>query len=253
MVARWSSSRLYNTICNNPSVSYNRPRRPGVVYGPPRSEGASENGVLLGRFLGLGLIALTLGLLGVGIVAFLDRQEPAATPGRSAVVAASVSFLPPTIAPSVAVTLSPSTPSPGVATPAATETPTATGPAPELTPPPVQEGQGFVTFGTQADEELRIIDPRTTFANQEQVVWSAYLTRPADSAELRIQIAKADDTAPDGEVQVVDSGVTPAVTGGQIFQRRFRPRGLLEGPGLYTVRYVAGTDILAQGTILVTR
>ena len=240
------------TICNNPSVAYNRrPRRQGVVYGPPRPEGTSENGVLLGRFLGLGLIALTLGLIGVGIVAFLDRQEPSATPARSAAVAASISFLPPTPAPTVATTLPPSTSAP-------TETPTLetavpSGPAPSLTPPPVLEGQGFVTFGTQADEELRIIDPRTTFTLQEQVVWSAYLTRPADSSELRIKIVKADDAAPNGEREVVDDEVEPVVEDGQIFQRRFRPNRLLDGVGIYTVRYVAGEEILAQGTIQVTR
>ncbi|HUR16240.1 MAG TPA: hypothetical protein VMZ33_03045 [Candidatus Limnocylindrales bacterium] len=233
-------------------MAYNRrPRRQGVVYGPPRPEGTSENGVLFGRFLGLGLIALTLGLLGVGIVAFLDRQNPSATPGRSAVVAASVSFLPPTIAPSGATTLPPATPTPLV-TPTG-ETPTPTGPAPSTTPLPVQEGPGFVTFGTQADEELRITDPRTTFTMQEQVVWSAYLTRPADSSTLRIQIAKADDSTPNGERQVVDAEVTPEVVDGQIFQRRFRPNRLLDGAGVYIVRYVAGTEILAQGTIQVTR
>jgi hypothetical protein len=235
-------------------VAYNRrPRRQGVVYGPPRSDGSNENGELLGRFLGLGLIALTLGLLGVGIVAFLgDRNSPAATPGRSAIVAASISFLPSTPPPpSVAVTLAPSTPSPAASVPAESAQPT--GPAPSLTPPPVQEGQGFVTFGTQADEELRIIDPRTTFTLQEQVVWSAYLTRPADSSELRIQIVKADEAAPNGERVVVDSEVTPNVTGAQIFQRRFRARGLLEGTGVYTVRYVAGDEILSQGTLLVAR
>ena len=233
-------------------MAYNRrPRRQGVVYGPPRAEGTSENGVLLGRFLGLGLIALTLGLLGVGIVAFLDRQAPSATPGRSAVVAASVSFLPPTLAPSVATTLAPSTPTP-LESPGA-ETPVPSGPGPSTTPPPIQEGQGFVTFGTQADEELRIIDPRTTFTLQEQVVWSAYLSRSADSSELRIQIAKADASAPNGERQIVESEVTPEVTAGQIFQRRFRPNRLLDGAGIYVVRYVAGTEILAHGTIEVTR
>ena len=168
-------------------MAYNRrPRRQGVVYGPPRPEGTSGNGVLLGRFLGLGLVALTLGLLGVGVVAFLERQAPAATPARSAVVAASVSFLPPSPAPSVATTLAPATATPLETAPVATPVPS--GPVPDVTPPPVQVGQGFVTFGTQADEELRIIDPRTAFTLQEQVVWSAYLTRPADSSELRIRI-----------------------------------------------------------------
>lgn len=233
-------------------MAYNRrPRRQGVVYGPPRAEGGSENGALLGRFIGLGLIALTLGLLGVGVVAFLgDRDSPAATPGRSAGVAASISFLPPTLEPSVAATLPLSTPSSSAL---ASGSPTPTEPAPSLTPPPVQEGPGFVTFGTMADEELRITDPRTTFTAQEQVVWSAYLTRPADSAELRIQIVKADPEATNGEREVANEAVTPIVEDGQIFQRRFRPRGLLDGPGIYTVRYLLGEEILSQGALQVIR
>jgi hypothetical protein len=206
---------------------------------------------LLGRFIGLGLIALTLGLLGVGVVAFLgDRNAPASTPGRSAVVAASISFLPPTPEPSVAVTLPPSTPSPSIV---ASPTAASSEPAPSLTPPPVQEGPGFVTFGTTADEELRITDPRTTFTTQEQVVWSAYLTRPVDSADLRVQIVKADPDAPNGELEVVNEGVSPVVEDAQIFQRRFRPRGLLEGPGFYTVRYILGPETLSQGTLQVIR
>jgi hypothetical protein len=123
---------------------------------------------------------------------------------------------------------------------------------PASQPPVVQVGPGYVTFGTRADRQLRIVDPTARFAIGNRIVWSAYLTTPADSVDLRVQIFKVDGTPPAGERLVQDDPVTPVARGAQIFQRRIRPADVLDGPGIYVVRYVRGTDILAQGSLEIT-
>jgi hypothetical protein len=83
-------------------------------------------------------------------------------------------------------------------------------------------------------------------------VWSAYLTERANSVDIRIRVVKVDGTPPTGERLVLDEPVTPNVRGAQIFQRRFRPSEMLDGPGIYFVRYVRGTEILSQGSLEIT-
>jgi hypothetical protein len=221
-------------------------RRQGIVYGPPRGSGRySDNGVLIGRFLGLGILLLTLGALAAGALAFVgDRPGALSTPTRSPTTAASFSFLPqtltPTIAPSVAPTLLP-TITAAVLTPAPSI-------PPSVAPPLVQIGEGFVTFGTMADDQLHIVDPRSSFAATERIVWSAYLTRPADAIDLAFRIVKIDSTVEGGERLILEEPVTPLVRNAQILGHRIRPDMVLEGAGVYTVRYVRGDVVLAEGS-----
>jgi hypothetical protein len=233
-------------------VAYNRRRpRQGVRYGPPRGrERYSENGVIIGRLLGLAILLLTLGVLAAGALAVVDDGRPPASASRAtataAAVATSVAGATSAPPPSVAATVSAL---PTLATVPASFLPTA---PPGSQPPLVQIGPGYVTFGTRADTELRIVDPSASFAIGDRVVWSAYLTDRADSADLRIQVFKVDGTPPTGERLVLDAAVTPRVRRAQIFQRRIRPSEALDGPGLYVVRYVRGTDILSQGSLEIT-
>jgi hypothetical protein len=109
-----------------------------------------------------------------------------------------------------------------------------------------------VTFGTTVDRQLHITDPRARFDLADRVAWSAYLVEPASSVDLRVQIYKLDGTAPTGERLISDEPVTPLVTGAQVFQRRLRPADALDGPGIYVVRYVRGTEIVSQGAVEIT-
>lgn len=233
--------------CNNPPVAYNRrqQRRQGIVYGPPREKGRySDNGVLIGRFLGLGILLLTLGVLAAGAVAFMgDRgATPSSTPTRSAPVAfATVSV--PTTGPTSNPTAQPTI------TPSSSTNPTV---APTSVPPLVQIGEGFVTFGTRRDDQLHITDPRSTFSLDERIVWSAFLTARADSLDLRIRILKMDNTAIGGERLILETEVTPLVRDAQIFQDRIRPQAVLDGPGVYVVRYLLGEDVLSEGFLEIT-
>ena len=116
----------------------------------------------------------------------------------------------------------------------------------------MQIGEGYVTFGTRDDDQLHILDPRSVFAMDERIVWSAFLTERADSAELRIHILKIDPAVVGGERLIVDEEVTPLVINAQIFSRRLRPQALLDGPGVYVVRYLRGTDLLSEGYLEIT-
>lgn len=219
------------------------------MHGPPRERDRySDNGVLIGRFLGLGILLLALGALAAGAVAFMgDRgAAPVSTPVRSAPLTALGTA--PTSAPTTRPTSDASI-QPTVTPPGSTSIPPV---APTNVPPLVQIGEGFVTFGTRSDNQLRIIDPRATFGIDERIVWSAFLIAPADSFELGVRIVKMDSTAVGGERLIVEEAVTPLVRNAQIFQSRIRPVAALDGPGTYAVRYVRGEDVMSEGFLEIT-
>ncbi|MGZ8634715.1 MAG: hypothetical protein ACXWZZ_12805 [Solirubrobacteraceae bacterium] len=142
----------------------------------------------------------------------------------------------------------------------ATITPTATPsaePPPLITPAPtpfvpdVNEGPGYITFGTSSNGQLQVTDPKTVFGLDERMVWRAVLTEDADSADLRIEILKLDPESPDGLRLLRVDEVKPRANDVQTFLRRVRVRNLTEGPGLYTIRYMRGDELMSQGTFLV--
>ena len=165
-------------------------RRQGVVYGPPRSTGRfSDTGALIGRFLGLGILVLALGVLAAGALAFVGaRPGETGTPARSALVVASVSFLPATLGASLAVTQLPATFAPSFGLTGASLPPPAT---PSAAPPLIQVGAGYVTFGTDSDEHLHIVDPRSTSRSRNGSC-GARTDAAANSADLHEQIVKLD-------------------------------------------------------------
>ncbi|HYI22897.1 MAG TPA: hypothetical protein VEX62_09710 [Candidatus Limnocylindrales bacterium] len=223
-------------------------RRQGVVYGPARpSTPGSGGGAILGRILGLFVLVMAVALLGVGVFTFLGggaTPTPLRTPIARASSSLAASALPTSLPTGTALTPTqpPASQSPSASTdPGFTASPS---------PPLIQVGPGFVTFGTRADNDLNILDPRTSFTSDERITWSAYLIDTVDAAEVRVLVIKADPSAPGGERLVSDEAVTPATTA-QIFIRRIRPPRFLDGPGYYTVRYVRAERLLAEGYFVV--
>jgi hypothetical protein len=111
-------------------------------------------------------------------------------------------------------------------------------------------GPGFITFGTTADAGYHVSDPKTTFAIDEPMVWSAHLSERANASDLRIRIFIQDPTQPSGQRLFREDAVTPDATA-EIFFRRLRPIGVTAGAGLFTIEYVRGDQVLAQGSFLV--
>ena len=133
-----------------------------------------------------------------------------------------------------------------------TPTPVIPSASPTTPAPNVEIGLGFVTFGTRTDGQLHIVDPRATFGMNERITWSAFLTAPADSVDLRLQIFKQDAAAVGGELLISDAEVTPVVIHAQLLEHRIRPEVALQGPGIYVVRYVRGTELMSEGYFQVT-
>ena len=236
----------------------NRDRhRQGLIYGPVRPSGPRDRGRILGNLLGLLVVGVTVGILVVAIYLFLQSRaaeptppEVTPTPAASAVVVESVA---PSVEPSpTTVAVASITPTPALSSSSPTAPPpNSATPAPTLFVPPVMAGPGFITFGTIADSQLHVTDPKTTFAIDEAMVWSAYLTQTANSSDLRIRILKMDPSQPTGQRLLREDLVKPDVVGAQIFFRRLRPVGLSDGAGLYTIQYVLGDQVLSTGSFLV--
>lgn len=222
-------------------------RRQGVVYGPVRQDGPrSSAGSVLGRILGLVVLVAATGLLVAGAIAFVGGRNPTPSP-RQTVVALNPSLLPslsplPTTIPTSAPSPTDDGPSPSASG--------SNGPGP--TPPLIGVGPGFVTFGTKVDRELKINDPRTEFSEDERITWSAYLTEPADPSALRMLVLKSEEAAPGGERLIADELVESSFSPAQIYTRKIRAERLLDGPGIYIVRYLRGERLLAEGLFLVT-
>jgi len=213
-------------------VSNRVPRRQGVIYGPPRPSDEGAGGALIGRVVGLGMVALALAVLAGAVV--LVNRPPQATPTRQ-----------------IGPTATPAPPSPS-ATPSGqpSASPASPSPAPSASPfvPTVQVGPGFVTFGTQLDRDMTVAAPRASFAPSDRIAWSAYLTEAADATDVIARLYKLDEGAPGGERLLSEGGARPRIKDSDHFTRSgIRPGRDLDGPGIYLVRYLKGETVLAQG------
>jgi hypothetical protein len=231
----------------------NRERhRQGVVYGPVRPPGRRDRGAIVGSLLGIVVVVATVGLLGLGLMTVLQGRAnaPLVTPTPLPMASPSTdpSALPSASLPPAATT-PPATlgPTPATAVPATAEITL----APTPFTPAANVGPGYVTFGTDSNRQLQITDPKAVFNPDERMVWSAYLTERADSADLRVVVLKLDQSAPDGQRVLSESEVRPSANDVQRFLRRLRVSSIIDGPGLYTVRYVRGDVILSEGSFLV--
>lgn len=217
------------------------PRRQGVVYGPIQVQDRGyEASSLIGRILGMLVVAAAVGVLVVFSLTFMGGGgSPRASSTATAIARASLGTLPPI--PSIAPTVRPAPTARSTAVPSAAASVAATPFQLE-----VRVGPGFVTFGTLNDPSLRITDPRTSFGLEERIAWSANLSEPASSISMSIEIHKRDRQS-EAEELVRQDEVRPVVTSAQIFLRRLRPSNVLDGPGIYVVRYLRGEEVMAEG------
>lgn len=209
------------------------PRRQGVSYGPPRPEPEEgANSELIGRVLGIGMVALALAVLGGAVV--LVNRPPGPTPTRLIGPTAS----PPPVAASALPTVLPTSGLPTLE------------PTPIATPfvPIVQVGPGFVTFGTEFDADGNIADPRALFVPSDRIAWNAYLTEATDTADLIVRLYKVDDSVPGG-LRLLSEGEARTRVADRLHYTRsdVNPNRALDGPGVYLVRYLRTDIILAEG------
>lgn len=234
----------------------NRDRhRQGLVYGPVRPSGPRDRGRIVGNLLGFLVVVVTVSLLGMAIYLLVQARgvepvPPAATPTAQAAAQATETAQASPGSTALATSAASAAPSPTLSSTPGATIPVVT-PAPTLFVPPVVSGPGFVTFGTSVDAQLHVIDPKTTFAIDEPMVWSAYLTQPANSTDLIIRILIQDPNQPSGQRVVREDAVQPDVQGAQIYFRRLKPIGETEGAGLFMIEYVRADEVLSTGSFLV--
>ena len=232
--------------------------RQGVVYGQTRPrDGTRSGGVLIGQALGLIVVVAAMAVLGVGALSLIGDEAGVAAASPSPT---SVAFSPAPASPTpVTRTLPPpptAPPSPTIA-PAASFTPVpsfgalptaSAGAPPDLQ---VRVGPGYVTFGTQRNGNLLITNPRTQFAIDERILWSAALSEPTNTWLLSITIHEVN--VADGTERLVDQrGERARVGGAELVSSSLVPRQRLDGPAIYVMRYSRGSQLLAQGYFQVT-
>lgn len=225
--------------CNNLLVPrYRRPRRQGIVYGPTIQRERPADGGLVGRLLGILVVVGAVAILGVGALTFVGANPlaPGASPTPTALAGVSPT---PLISPSPP----PPTPPPPTPTPSPTPEPT-----PEPTPFEVEvlEGPGFITFGTNTNNNLRITDPRVVFELGDRITISAQLTEPTGSAAMAIHFYRYDPEA-DEEEFLLEQEVRPRVSSASVFSRRVNTSNLFDEAGIYVMRYMRGDVVMSEG------
>lgn len=217
------------------------PRRQGVVYGPLARQDRTESAGITGRILGAVVVVAALAVLAVAGVNFLGNDP---SPGGG-----------PSASPTAGGLASPSrSPSP-TALPTASPTPTAAAPTASPSPSPsptpmaieVREGPGYVTLGTNySTNPARVIDASATFSVGERIAWLADLGGPAGSTNLTIVVARVGT---DGtETTTFEEPYEPNSANSSIFLRRFGNIGrLIDGPGVYVVRYLVDGEARSEG------
>lgn len=216
------------------------------MYGPVTQRERGPDGGFIGRVLGLFIVLAAVAVLGVGALNFVGGDDASPRPrSPSPVAGASASPLP---------ALSPTLPASPTASPLPPASPSPSPePSPEATPFEVEvlEGPGYITFGTQSTSNLRIANPRVTFALNERMTLSAQLSEPAASADMTILISKLDPETGEEE-EVAEQAVRPDVSSASVFLRNLRPDRALDGTGIYVMRYVRGDEVLSEGWFEVT-
>jgi len=231
--------------------------RQGVVYGPyqPRDGSRGSGGMLIGQALGLIVVVAAVAVLGLGALSLIGDEGGVAisSPSPSS-VASSLPPASPTAAPRTLPP--PSAAASPMESPGASFTPAASlEPSPSAGATPfaleVRVGPGFVTFGTERNNNLRITNPGTEFALDQRIVWSAALSEPTDTWLLRSIVYKVD--VADGTERLVDErGERARVADAQLVSSSLVPRRRLDGPGIYVIRYTRGAQLLAEGYFRVT-
>ncbi len=229
--------------------TYRSQRRQGVVYGPVGPPGGGGGTTLLGTLLGVLVVLVAMALLAVAAFGLIGDLTggPSLPPSQLAQASATPAGSQGT---GSTDTAEPSGSQPS-GSPGAQPTPTDNGPTP--TPqstfvPQIEEGPGFITFGTKTNKGLRITDARVTFSSDDPtVVWSAYLSSPANAADLHVQIFKLDPSAKDGKRLLWDHQLTIHAKGAQIYKSHLRTHTALDGPGVYEVQYLRGDELLSDG------
>jgi hypothetical protein len=220
-----------------------RPRRQGVVYGPPALRAQREQGTIVGRLIGAIVVVGSLVALMVGSLAVLGSgagKGPLTTPTATAAALASPSSSPRA---TIAATSPPPTPSPTLLPP----------PSPSATPFAVQlvEGPGKITFASNYDGNFNLINPHVDFKLSDNFAWQANIDQPVGRVKVDFLVYRVD-TATMAETLVHHTDFVGKNAGAKFYYAKAAVDHEVDGPGTFVMRYSVNGTTISEGYFTVS-
>jgi hypothetical protein len=211
-----------------------RPRRQGVVYGPPSFRRQPDASTAFGRLIGAIVVIGSLLALLVGALAVIGSGgRPLVTPKPTLAALASPSPMATAALP----------------TPAPTPTPTAQpSPTPTASPFLVElvEGPGKITFAESYTKSLKLVNTTVDFSTTGPIAWRANVGQPLGTGPVDFTVSLVDTTT-GAETTTYHETFTPSNGSAVLYYSHSRVERLTSGPGIYVMRYVDNGTVVSEG------
>jgi hypothetical protein len=212
-----------------------RPRRQGVVYGPPSFRRPPDNATVLGRLIGAIVVIGSFVALLVGALAVIGSgaNHAQSTPTPTLVALAS-----PSTTPTLAIATPIRTPSP---TPAPSASPSATPFAVVLV-----DGPGKITFASDYDASLNLISPHVEFSINDNMAWRANIGQPVGKVKVDFNVYRVD-TATMAETVVHTNSFIGQNANAVLYYAKAPVSHEVDGPGIFVMRYSVNGTVISEG------
>jgi len=216
-----------------------RPRRQGVVYGPP-TRNSSDGVPVVGRLIGALIVVGAIVVLLVGALAVIG-SGPAAGPATS-----PTPTRPGLLSPSPSATLRPTS------TPVPTPTPSPSGsPTPSPLAVVLVEGPGKITFASDYTGNFELVDPHVEFGMSDVIAWQANIGDPVGRVRVNFDIYRVDP-ATMAETNVHSGSFVGQNANAKFYYAKAPVNREVDAPGVYVMRYSVDGEIIAEGYFRVT-
>jgi hypothetical protein len=217
-----------------------RPRRQGVVYGPPTRNSSDGAVPIVGRLIGALIVVGAIVVLLVGALAVIG-SGPDAAPATS-----PTATLPGLLSPSPSATRRP--------TPTPLPTPTQS-PSGSPTPSPIAvvlvEGPGKITFASDYTANFDLVDPHVEFTMNDVIAWQANIGDPVGRVRVNFDIYRVDP-ATMAETNVHAGSFVGQNANAKFYYAKAPVDREVDAPGVYVMRYSVDGEIIAEGYFRVT-
>lgn len=217
-----------------------RPRRQGVVYGPPTSRGSSDGVPVVGRLIGALIVVGAIVVLLVGALAVIGSGPEAGS------TTSPTPTLPGLASPSPSASVRPT------ATPRPTLTPS---PAGSPTPSPIAvelvEGPGKITFASDYTSNFDLVDPHVDFKMSDVIAWQANIGDPVGQVRVNFDIFRVDPATME-ETNVHSGSFVGRNANARFYYAKAPVDREVDGPGIYVMRYSVDGAPIAEGYFRVT-
>jgi hypothetical protein len=114
------------------------------------------------------------------------------------------------------------------------------------------EPKGSITFGQDYDAStLEVARPASTFADGDEIAWSARLFERAGAQTLTLVIVKQTAPGVESSSTAYNHDIPVSNPDAELFANKVDLSPVLDGPGTYAMRYLRGGKRLAEGTFTI--